>query len=124
MATGFTPLAFLVFLSLEFQSSQSGIVSWVSPSPGRFANAHRRPRPPPRAPPGAGPGGGTMALGQTKTVVGLDIGSYAVKAVALAGNRDRITLQGYAQARIDNQDPGEVIRKVIDQLGIKPKRLV
>ncbi len=65
-----------------------------------------------------------MALGQAKTVVGLDIGSYAVKAVALAGNRDRITLQGYAQARIDNQDAGEVIRKVIDQLGIKPKRLV
>jgi type IV pilus assembly protein PilM len=65
-----------------------------------------------------------MALGGSKTVVGLDVGSYAVKAVALAGNRDRITLQGYAQSRIDNQDIGEVIRKVVDQLGVKPKRVV
>ncbi|MBA2481033.1 MAG: type IV pilus assembly protein PilM [Planctomycetes bacterium] len=65
-----------------------------------------------------------MAMGGSKTVVGLDVGSYAVKAVALAGNRDRITLQGYAQARIDNQDVGEVIRKVVEQLGIKPKRVV
>jgi len=65
-----------------------------------------------------------MAFGQAKTVVGLDIGSYSVKAVALTTARDRITLQGYAQSRIDNQDPAEVIRKVIEQLGFKPKRLV
>jgi type IV pilus assembly protein PilM len=65
-----------------------------------------------------------MGFGQSKTVVGLDIGSYSVKAVALAGNRDRITLQGYAQSRIDNQDVGEVIRKVVEQLGVKPKRVV
>ena len=65
-----------------------------------------------------------MAFGQSKVVVGLDIGSYSVKAVALAATRERITLQTYAQARIDNQDAGEVIRKVIDQLGVKPKRVV
>ncbi len=63
-------------------------------------------------------------FGSTKAVIGLDIGSYAVKAVALQSNRDRITLQGYAQAKIDNQDVGEVIRRVIGQLGIKPKRVV
>jgi type IV pilus assembly protein PilM len=59
-----------------------------------------------------------------KTVVGLDIGSYAVKAVALAPNRDRLTLQGYAQARVGTQEPVEVIRKVLEQLGVKPRHLV
>ena len=63
-------------------------------------------------------------FGGSKAVIGLDVGSYAVKAVALQSNRDRITLQGYAQARIDNQDVGEVIRRVIDQLGMRPKRVV
>ncbi len=63
-------------------------------------------------------------FGSTKSVIGLDVGSYAVKAVALQSNRDRITLQGYAQAKIDNQDVGEVIRRVIDQLGVKAKRVV
>jgi type IV pilus assembly protein PilM len=63
-----------------------------------------------------------MAAG--KTVIGLDVGSYMVKAVALSGGRDRVTLQGYAQARIENQDVGEVIRKVVDQLAIKSRRVV
>ncbi len=63
-------------------------------------------------------------FGGSKAVIGLDVGSYAVKAVALQANRDRITLQGYAQARIDSQDVGDVIRRVIDQLGVKPKRVV
>ncbi len=63
-------------------------------------------------------------FGSTKAVIGLDVGSYAVKAVALQSNRDRITLQGYAQAKIDNQDVGEVIKRVISQLGLKSKRIV
>lgn len=63
-------------------------------------------------------------FGSTKSVIGLDVGSYSVKAVALQSNRDRITLQGYAQAKIDNQDVGEVIRRVINQLGVKAKRVV
>ncbi len=63
-------------------------------------------------------------FGASKTVVGLDVGSYSVKAVALQPNRDRLTLQGYAQARIGTQEPAEVIRKVIDQLGFKPRRIV
>jgi type IV pilus assembly protein PilM len=63
-------------------------------------------------------------FGSTKAVIGLDVGSYAVKAVALQSNRDRITLQGYAQARIDNQDLSEVIKRVIGQLGLKSKRVV
>jgi type IV pilus assembly protein PilM len=60
----------------------------------------------------------------TKTVIGLDVGSYSVKAVALQPNRDRLTLQGYAAARIGTQEPVEVIRKVLDQLGVKPRKLV
>ena len=63
-------------------------------------------------------------FGNTKSVIGLDIGSYAVKAVALQSNRDRITLQGYAQSKIDNQDVGEVVRRVIAQLGVKAQRVV
>lgn len=63
-------------------------------------------------------------FGGTKLVVGLDVGSYSVKAVALQPSGDRLTLQGYAQARIGTQEPIEVIRKVIDQLGIRPKRMV
>lgn len=65
-----------------------------------------------------------FGIGDTKAVVGLDVGSYSVKAVALQANKDRLTLQGYAQARIDKQDPGEVIRKVLDQLGLRPKRCI
>ncbi len=63
-------------------------------------------------------------FGNTKLVVGLDVGSYSVKAVALQPSGDRLTLQGYAQARIGTQEPVEVIRKVIDQLGLRPKRMV
>jgi len=65
-----------------------------------------------------------LGFGTPKAVIGLDVGSYAVKAVALQANRDRITLQGFAQARIDDQDVGEVIRAVIGQLGIKAARVV
>ncbi len=63
-------------------------------------------------------------FGMSKTIVGLDVGSYAVKAVALQPNKDRITLQGYAQAKIGSEDPATVVRRVIDQLGVKPRRLV
>lgn len=64
-----------------------------------------------------------LSFGQSKAVIGLDVGSYAVKAVALLANKDRITLQGYAQARIDKQEPGEVIRAVLGQLGVKSRRV-
>ncbi|HEX3135928.1 MAG TPA: type IV pilus assembly protein PilM, partial [Planctomycetota bacterium] len=57
-------------------------------------------------------------------VVGLDVGFYSVKVVALQPSGNRLTLQGYAQARIGSQEPVEVIRKVIDQLGLRPKRMV
>lgn len=64
-----------------------------------------------------------LSFGQPKAVIGLDVGSYAVKAVALQANKERITLQGYAQSRIDKQDLGEVIKGVMNQLGIKGRRL-
>jgi len=64
-----------------------------------------------------------LSFGQSKAVIGLDVGSYAVKAVALQANKDRITLQGYAQARIDKQDLSEVIKGVMNQLGVKGRRL-
>ncbi|HYE04771.1 MAG TPA: type IV pilus assembly protein PilM [Planctomycetota bacterium] len=61
---------------------------------------------------------------QSKTIIGLDVGSYAVKAVALTPNKERITLSGYAQDRIGTQDPAVVVRKVLDQLGVRGKRIV
>lgn len=64
-----------------------------------------------------------LSFGQSKAMIGLDVGSYAVKAVALQANKDRITLQGFAQARIDNQDIGEVVKGVLGQLGVKSKRV-
>ncbi len=60
----------------------------------------------------------------SKTVVGLDVGTHSVKAVALTPNGDRVTLSGYAQARIGADDPAMVVRQVIDQLGVKTKRLI
>jgi type IV pilus assembly protein PilM len=63
-------------------------------------------------------------FGMSKTVVGLDVGSHAVKAVALTPNGGRVTLSGFAQAKIGNQDPASVVRQVIDQLGVRPRRLV
>ena len=63
-------------------------------------------------------------LGGSKVVVGLDIGSWAVKAVALQPTKDRLSLLGYAHQRVEDNDPSLVIRRVIDQLGLKPKRLV
>jgi len=60
----------------------------------------------------------------TKTVIGLDVGSYAVKAVALLPHGDRLTLQGYAQERIGTQEPVEVIRRVLEQLGVRSRRVV
>lgn len=64
-----------------------------------------------------------LSFGQSKAVIGLDVGSYAVKAVALQANKDRITLQGFAQARIDSQDVGDVVKAVMAQLGVKSKRI-
>jgi type IV pilus assembly protein PilM len=61
---------------------------------------------------------------RSQTVIGLDVGSYAVKAVALQPHGDRLTLQGFAQARIGSQEPVEVIRKVLEQLGARSRRLV
>jgi type IV pilus assembly protein PilM len=63
-------------------------------------------------------------IGINKTVIGLDVGSFSVKAVALAANRDRLTLQGFAAARIGSEEPVAVIRKVLDQLNIKSPRIV
>jgi type IV pilus assembly protein PilM len=65
-----------------------------------------------------------MLFGSNKTVVGLDVGSYAVKAVALQAVKGRITLQGYAMARVADQDPAEVVRQVLDRLGVRSRRYV
>jgi type IV pilus assembly protein PilM len=65
-----------------------------------------------------------ISFGQSKAVVGIDVGSYAVKAVALQANKDRVTLAGFAQARIESQDVSEVVKRVLGQLGVKTRRVV
>lgn len=59
-----------------------------------------------------------------KIVVGLDVGSYAIKAVALQANKGRLTLQGFAQMRIGDGEVAVAVRRVVEQLGIRPKNLV
>lgn len=64
-------------------------------------------------------------FGGTKTIIGLDVGSYGVKAVALQPSKGgRLTLQGYAQLPVSEQDHSLVVRKVIDMLGVKPRHVV
>lgn len=62
--------------------------------------------------------------GGKKLVIGLDVGSYGVRAVALQPNKGRLVLQGYSQARIGDDDVGEIVKRVMDQLGVKSKSLV
>lgn len=63
-------------------------------------------------------------FGKKNTYIGLDVGSYSVKAVAIQPNKGRMTLVGYSQQRIGDQDVAVVIRQVVDQLGVKPSNLV
>ena len=63
-------------------------------------------------------------FGKKNIYIGLDVGSYSVKAVAVQPNKGRMTLLGYSQQRIGEQDVAVVIRQVIDQLGLKPSNLV
>ncbi|MFW5828702.1 MAG: type IV pilus assembly protein PilM [Planctomycetota bacterium] len=63
-------------------------------------------------------------FGNKNIAIGLDIGSYAVKAVVLQPNKGRLTLQGYAQQRIGADDPSEVVRRVMHQLGFKHRNII
>ena len=63
-------------------------------------------------------------FGGSKVIVGLDMGSYAIKAVAIQASKGRVSLQGYAHQRIGEQDPAVVARQVVAQLGVKPRDLV
>ena len=58
---------------------------------------------------------------RAKTYVGLDIGSYSIKAVAVTANKGRLTLQGFAQMVVGEQDHAIVVRQVLDQLGVNPR---
>ncbi|MHC5067327.1 MAG: type IV pilus assembly protein PilM [Planctomycetota bacterium] len=65
-----------------------------------------------------------MMFGSAKTVIGLDIGTYAVKAVALQPNKGRVTLQGYAHIPIGDIDQADAVRRAVEQLGVKPRQVV
>ena len=62
-------------------------------------------------------------FGGPKAYIGLDIGSYSVKAVALQPNKERLALAGYAMERIGDQDAASVVRRVMEELGVKSRHL-
>ena len=67
---------------------------------------------------------GIGMFGRSTVYIGLDIGSYAVKAVALLPTKDRMTLMGFSHQRIGESEPAEAIKRALDQLGVKSRQLV
>lgn len=65
-----------------------------------------------------------MFGGGKKTIIGLDIGSWAVKAVAIQQVKDRLTLQGYAQMRLSEGEQYKASQQVIEHLGVRSKNVV
>ena len=63
-------------------------------------------------------------FGGSKTIVGVDVGSWSVKAVALQANKGRLTLMGFSHMRLDEQDPSLITRHVLDHMGVKARNVV
>lgn len=67
-----------------------------------------------------------MALfGRSKSLLGLDIGSSAVKAIELSRSGSGLVISGYGSAPIESPETlGETIQKVLRDSGIRAKRCV
>lgn len=63
-------------------------------------------------------------FGRSHIYIGLDIGSYAVKAVALQPSKGRMTLMGFSHQRIGESDPSDAVKRAIDHLGAKTRHLI
>ena len=64
-------------------------------------------------------------FGRAKTIVGLDIGSYGVRAVELTGSGDTLVLTGFGRARIESPEAVEdTVHQVLAGAGIRTKRCV
>lgn len=63
-------------------------------------------------------------FGSSKVFVGLDVGTWSVKAVALQNNKGRLSLVGYSHMRVEDQDPSLITRHVLDHMGLKPRNVV
>jgi type IV pilus assembly protein PilM len=62
---------------------------------------------------------------RSKTVVGLDIGSYGVRAVEATRSGDSLVLSGFGRARIESPDAIEdTILKVLGDAGIRTRKCV
>ncbi len=64
-------------------------------------------------------------FGRAKTIVGLDIGSYGVRAVELTTSGSSFVLTGFGKARVESPDALEdTIQQVLDEGGIRTRRCV
>lgn len=65
-----------------------------------------------------------MAMfGRPKTIVGLDIGSYGVRAVELVRSGDSLHLTGFGRSRIESPEAVEdTVHQVLAEAGIRSKR--
>lgn len=63
-------------------------------------------------------------FGGSKTIVGIDVGSWSVKAVALQATKGRLSLMGFSHMRLDEQDPSLITRHVLDHMGVKARNVV
>ena len=64
-------------------------------------------------------------LPRTKSIVGLDIGSYSVKAVELSKTNAGLVLTGFGRERIEGpEEAPDVIRQVLRDAGIRSRRVV
>ena len=64
-------------------------------------------------------------FGRSKTIVGLDIGSYGVRAAEISRSGDSLALTGFGRAKIESPDAMEdTILQVLDGAGIRTRRCV
>jgi type IV pilus assembly protein PilM len=66
-------------------------------------------------------------LARTKSVVGLDIGSSAVKAVELAFSGDEVELTGFGQVEVPPDNPAaksQAVKDLLSSGGFRSKRIV
>ncbi len=66
-----------------------------------------------------------LGLGRTKTLVGLDIGSYGVRAVEVTRSGEGLVLTGCGRARIESPEAIEdTILQVLSNAGIRTRKCV
>lgn len=64
-------------------------------------------------------------FGRSRRLLGLDIGSYAVRAVELAKRGDHLSLVGFGRAAVESPEfLADTVQQVLDEGGIRSRRVV